>query len=209
MKTIITEVREPIPAYGNKKWTAEEYLEMERNSPEKHEYYNGQVFAMSGAGTRHEIIISNLIISLGNKLKGKPCQPFGSNLRVHIPENTLYTYPDVSVVCKEDLVDDDEDNITKPILLIEVLSKSTRRYDRGQKFELYKDIPTLKEYILVDTEGVSVENFHRASNARWARKEYKQLTTYMPLHSLDISLPLTEIYAGTRFSKNNLFDFAD
>ena len=95
------EVREPEVIYNKSKFTAEEYLQIEKDSPTKNEYFKGEIFAMAGAGPRHNVIFSNLFVGIGIQLKGKPCRPYGSDLRIHIPENTLYTYPDISIICGE------------------------------------------------------------------------------------------------------------
>ena len=148
------EVKEPAIAYNQQKISIEAYLEMENAALEKHEYYQGEVFAMSGAKVPHIVITGNFFLDLGNKLKGKKCKPYNNDLRVHIPSNTLFTYPDISIVCGEVLtLNNDEYNVLNPTAIIKVLSKSTKNYDRGEKFKLYRDIKTLKEYILVDSEA--------------------------------------------------------
>jgi Uma2 family endonuclease len=139
----VNELREPAVAYGKKIFTEEEYLQMEKAATERHEFYKGEIFymqghgdflAMSGTGNRHNIIFSNLFIGLGIRLKGKSCQPYGPDMRVNIPENTLYTYPDISIFCGELQTSAlDEDTITQPTVLIEILSPSTKNYDRGEK----------------------------------------------------------------------------
>ncbi len=165
----MNEVREPEVAYGKTKFSIEEYLHFEKTSSEKHEYYQGEIFrmhghgellAMSGAANRHNIIFSNLFGEMAFQLKGKHCQPYGPDMRVNIPENTLFTYPDISVFCGElQLSPEDEDTVIHPTLLIEILSPSTKEYDRGGKFKLYRDIPTLREYILVDALSINIEAF--------------------------------------------------
>lgn len=202
------EAKEPVVAYGKKKFTIQEYLEFEKASDERHEYYRGEIFrmqghgdllAMSGASNRHNIIFSNLFIGLGNRLKGKSCQPYGPDMRINIPENTLYTYPDISVFCGElQLSPDDEDTALHPTVLIEILSPSTRDYDRGGKFILYRDIPTLKEYIMVDSGTVNVEAFRLNSTRHWELEEYKDLSAILEIPSLNLSIPLTEIYERTK-----------
>ena len=193
------EIREPIVVYDKKKISVDEYLQFERESPEKHEFYRNEVFAMAGAGPRHNKIFSNLFIALGIGLKGKPCQPYGSDLRIHIPENTLFTYPDISVFCG-DFVSSPEDNDTviQPTVLLEILSPSTKNYDRGGKFRLYRDIPTLKEYILIDTESISIEEFRINSNGHWELEEYRHLSDSLKISSLSLDIPLAEIYEGTK-----------
>ena len=154
------EVKEPAVAYNKEKISIEAYLEMENASLEKHEYYKGEIFAMSGAKVSHNTISGNLFVTLSNKLKGKKCKPYNSDQRIHIQSNTLFTYPDISIICGEIItLNNDEYNVLNPAVIIEVLSKSTKNYDRGEKFKLYRDITTLKEYILVDSESMHIEVF--------------------------------------------------
>src|SRR5215213_2331439 len=129
------EVREPAIAYGKQKLSIEEYLQFEKASIEKHEYYQGEIFAMSGASNRHVKIHSNLFIALGIQLKGKSCRPYGSDFRLHIPENTLFTYPDIVIVCGDLISSDvDDESFIQPTVIFEILSPSTKQYDRGEKF---------------------------------------------------------------------------
>ncbi len=193
------EIEEPGIAYGKQKFTMEEYLTMERSSEQKHEYFNGDIFAMSGASERHNVIFSNLFGELAYKLKGNPCRPFGSDLRIHIPENTLYTYPDISIICRDIVTDQkDDDNVIQPSILIEILSPSTKNYDRGTKFKLYRDIPSLKEYILIDSEAISVEIFHLHENGHWQLDEYKNPDEFLKLFTIEFEITLKEIYQGTK-----------
>jgi Uma2 family endonuclease len=187
------DIKEPAAEYLPKGLSIEEYLAFERQSNAKHEYYRGEVFAMSGAGNVHNIIFSNLFITLGIQLKGKPCRPYGSDMRIHIPENTLFTYPDISVFCgKPQALGDD--NAIGPTVIFEILSPSTRNYDRGGKFKLYRDIPSLKEYILIDTDSVSIEAFRINSSGHWELEEYKDLNQTLILPSINISIALNDIY---------------
>ena len=202
------EVKEPAVAYGKNKFTVEEYLKLEKAATERHEFYRGEIFqmhghgellAMSGAAPRHNIIFTNLLVGLANRLKGKKCQPYGPDLRINIPQNTLYTYPDISVFCDEfKTSEDDEDSVIEPSVIIEILSPSTSNYDRGEKFMLYRDIPTLKEYILVDTASIRVEIFRINSSGHWELEEYKLLQENLLLPSIQISIPLSEIYGRTK-----------
>lgn len=118
-----------------------------------------------------------------------------------IPENTLFTYPDISVYCRD--IDDsiDEDTIVNPTVLIEILSPSTRSYDRGEKFMLYRDIPTLREYILVDTDSVRVEVYRINNSGHWELEEYKQLAEQLVIPVLGFSIPLSDIYDRTRLAR--------
>ena len=193
------EVREPMTAYGKKHFTVAEYLEMENVAVEKSEYYQGEIFAMSGAKFTHNIISRNILVQLANKLKGKSCQPFNSDFRVHIEKNSLFTYPDISVVCDQvKTLNDDEMNLLNPSILIEVLSQSTKSYDRGDKFKLYRDIPSLKEYILVDSLSINIERFCLGQNRRWQLEEYKNLAETLVISTLNLSIPIVEVYEGTK-----------
>lgn len=195
------ELREPAVAYGKKKLTIEEYLEFENASEEKHEYYQGELFAMSGAKVPHNIIAGNIFGALLQQLKGKSCRPFNSDQRIHIPENTLFTYPDISIVCGEIVTKDNDDwNILNPSVIIEVLSRSTKNYDRGEKFKLYRNIQTLKEYILVDSENIHIEVFRTNANSHWELEEYKKPEETMLVKTVQLSIPLTEIYEGTKLN---------
>ncbi len=194
------EVREPAVAYGKNKFTIEEYLTMEEEATGKHEYYRGEIFAMSGVLMKHNKIFSRLFGALLSRLKGKPCQPYGSDTRVHIPSNTLFAYPDITVICgEEETLDDDDFNVLNPTVLIEILSKSTRSYDRGDKFKLYRDIPTLKEYVLVDSEKVGAEVFRLNETGHWELEEYKLDTDQLLIKAIHIEIGLDEIYEGIEF----------
>lgn len=195
------EVREPAVAYGRSRFSIEEYLEMERAGNQKHEYYQGEIFAMAGVAPRHNIIFRNLFGELAYRSKGRPCRPYGSDMRVHIPENTLFTYPDISIFCgKNTFLDKEEDSAIGPSALVEILSPSTRNYDRGKKFELYKAIPSFKEYILVDSEAIRIEAFRLNGQGQWQRQEYKDLSDLLPVSTIGLSLSLAEIYEGTNFA---------
>ena len=193
------EVEEPSHAYQKKFYTIQEYLEMENEALEKHEYYKGEIFAMSGAGARHNIISVNILISLGISLKGKKCRPYGSDMRVNIPENSLFTFPDISIFCGEVItLREDENTAIQPTVIIEILSPSTRNYDRGEKFMLYRAIPSLKEYILVDSESIHVEHFAINKEGLWQLKEHNTSQEKIFIETLDLRLPLKEIYEDSQ-----------
>jgi len=193
------EVREPAVAYTKQKVSIEDYLEMENASSEKHEYYKGEVFAMSGAKMPHNRISSNLIITLGQKLKGKKCQPYGSDVRIHVKSNTLFTYPDISIICGEIItLNNDDYNVLNPTVIIEILSASTKNYDRGEKFKLYRDIPTLKEYILADSESIHIEVFRLNESNHWELEEYNTINGHLPIKAINEILHLSEIYEGVK-----------
>lgn len=200
------EVREPMAVYGKKRVTAEEYLEWEKASVERHEFYKGEVFpmgghgellAMSGAGNRHNRIFTNIFGELFSQLKGKSSQPFGPDLRIYIPENSLFTYPDISIICGDMISSDiDEDSFMQPTVIIEILSPSTKNYDRGEKFRLYRDIPALNEYILVDSLSIHIEAFRINAIGFWELEEYKSLDGELRIGSIDTSISVADIYSG-------------
>ncbi len=203
------EVREPAVAYGKNKFTEEEYLKMEEQSSEKHEFYQGEIFllhagemsAMSGAKVTHNIISGNIFGEIKQQLKGKPCQPFNSDQRIYIPANALYTYPDISIVCgKPETKDDDELNLLNPSVIIEVLSSSTKGYDRGDKFKLYRDIKSLKEFILVDSKSLTVEAFRVNEGGHWELEEYKNIEGNLLIKTVQVTIPLTDIYEGAKLA---------
>jgi Uma2 family endonuclease len=187
------EVKEPAAKFNYV--SQEDYLLMERASQEKHAYYKGEVSAMSGASIPHNEIFHNVYSSLCAHLKGKGCKPYGSDLRIHIPLNTLYTYPDISIVCgKPETTDLFTDNVTNPSVLIEILSKSTKDYDRGSKFMLYRSIETLKEYITIDSLSISAEVCVRQENNTWLLSEFKQLSDSFVISTIGLTLQLKELY---------------
>lgn len=178
-----------------------EYLDAERKALEKHEYYKGEIFAMSGASLEHNLISVNCIANLKQKLKGKNWRPFGSDLRVHIPKNSLYTYPDISIVSGDVKTTDDHfDTATNPVVIIEILSSSTRDYDKGGKFTLYREIDSLQEYILIDSEKIMVEKFIRNADSSWQLTEYKSIDQTFWINSVDIELQLQDVYEDVQFT---------
>lgn len=180
--------------------TESEYLEAERIATTKHEYFNGEVFAMSGASIAHNIIFSSVFGELTTKLKGKKCRPFGSDLRAHIPKNSLYTYPDISVFCGEiKTTDASFDTATNPTIIIEILSPSTRDYDKGGKFTLYRDIESLQEYIIIDSENIMVEKFKRNTDNSWQLIDYRSIDLDFSIESLGIQMDLATIYTDVVF----------
>ena len=193
------EVKEPAVAYGKQKVSIEEYLEMEQSSIEKHEYYKGEIFAMSGAKMPHNTISKNLLGTLFTKLKGKKCQPYGSDVRIHIESNTLFAYPDISIICDEVITRNNDDfNVLNPVVIIEILSQSTKNYDRGEKFKLYRDIPTLKEYILIDSESIHIETFRLNEKNHWELEEYNFVTEELYVKAVNEKILITDIYEGVK-----------
>ncbi|MDQ0638501.1 Uma2 family endonuclease [Pedobacter sp. W3I1] len=194
-------VNEPAVAYQKRHYTIEEYLEMEKASTVKHEYFQGEIFAMSGATFNHNLIFSNIFGPLFFKLKGSKCIPFGSDMRMNISENTLFTYPDISIYCNEiKHLSEDGDTILQPTVIIEILSPSTKNYDRGKKFNLYKDIPSLKEYIMIDSESVLVEAYYIDDEQNWVLHKHEEISDILNLVSMGFDVALTDIYNHISFS---------
>jgi Uma2 family endonuclease len=178
--------------------TPEQYLEIERAAEFKSEYYNGRMYAMSGASRTHVLVTSNLTRELGNALKGGPCLVYASDLRVSTGK--LYTYPDVAVVCgKETFSDNRQDTLVNPTVIVEVLSPSTEAYDRGLKFSLYWSIESLREYVLVWQARPQVEVFRRQAGGTWLMEASVGLDARCRFESLGCELPLAEIYANVTF----------
>lgn len=174
--------------------TYQEYLARERIASTKSEFYRGQVFAMAGGSVRHNTISGNVFAGLRNLLRGTPCRPFNSDQRIRIPANGLATYPDVSVICGEIEVDaEDADAIINPVVILEVLSKSSERYDRGKKFDLYRQLDSLQEYVLISQEEAQVERFIRQDDGSWNLTLFKGMASELKIPSL-CSIPLSVIY---------------
>lgn len=172
-----------------------EYLELERRAEVKSEYYEGEMFAMAGASPRHVWITANLVRELGQQLKAKPCRVSASDLRLRVTPTSLYTYPDVVVVCGEPrFADDQKDTLLNPTVIIEVLSESTRDYDRGRKFQHYRTLPSLAEYLTVEQDEPHVEHCTRQPESRWLLAEFADLGQSIRLASIDCVLPLAEVY---------------
>ena len=173
-----------------------EYLEDERKSLHKSEYYNGEIFAMARATKTHNKIVASVILAIGEYLKGKNCSFFPSDLRVHNTENSLYTYPDVIVVCGEEkYLDDEFDTLLNPTVLVEVLSPATEDYDRGTKFKLYRTIPSLQNYLLVSSTEFAAEVYTRQANDEWILNTAQGKSSHIHISALNYDLSLSDIYA--------------
>ena len=183
-----------------KRITPQEYLIRERQASIKSEFYQGEIFAMGGGSANHSLIAANFVGEARNSLKGRPCAVFNSDLRVQVQSTGLYTYPDATIVCGELLFDDDHrDTLLNPTLIVEVLSDSTEKYDRGKKSNHYRQIASLKELILIAQDRSHVERFTRQPNGDWLFHEQKELTADFELKSLGISIAISELYRGVKF----------
>jgi Uma2 family endonuclease len=176
-------------------FTPQEYLAIERSSQQKNEYLNGEIFAMGGASERHNLIVGNVFASLHGQLRGQPCKVYSSDMRVKITITGLYTYPDVVALCGEARFDDEQrDTLLNPNVIIEVLSKSTEGYDRGEKFAHYRRIETLTEYILISQDRHRIEHYVRQQNNQWLMSEAFEIGESIQIPSIKCTLKLTEIY---------------
>lgn len=186
------------------KLTPAEYLEFERKSEERHEYLNGEIFAMSGAKRNHNVIAWNIGGELRQKLKGKNCEAYPADMRVFIPETGLYTYPDLVIVCGAPQFQDDVfDTLLNPVLIIEVLSDSTESYDRGKKFQHYRSTESLQEYVLIAQDEARIEKYVRSGDGFWFFTEAVGLDSEIEFSSIECRIALGEVYDKINFSENN------
>lgn len=177
--------------------TEDEYLAIEREAVCKSEYLDGEMFAMAGASPRHVAIVTNLVATLHAFLKGGPCRVFSTDLKLRIRSTGLFTYPDVMVACGElEFFDQDAETLLNPVLIVEVLSRTTRDYDRGDKFAGYRSIPSLRDYLLVDQDDPHVEYFSREPDSRWMLSETNDPGGSVRLRSIDFRLDLADVYYG-------------
>jgi Uma2 family endonuclease len=185
-------------------YTPEEYLKLEASSEYKNEYFRGEIFQMAGGSVSHNRIIFNLSGLLYQKLNGSDCEAFNSDMRLLVETNGLYTYPDLMVTCGPlVLAPGRADTITNPLVIIEVLSTSTAEYDRTDKFELYKALETLQNYVLVDQHRAYIQCYWRVAGEPqlWTVETYRHLDESLKLPALDISLGLNEIYSRVVWPK--------
>ncbi len=190
-----------MPAQPKHKYTLEEYLELDRKSEARLEYWNGEVFDMSGVSPEHDQIESNLNLHLRLKLEGKKCRAYLANTRIKVPSAPPYRYGDSSALCGEPQYETigGVKVLTNPALIIEVLSDSTEAYDRGDKFTHYKSIPSFSEYLLIAQRRPHVTQLVKQDDGSWKHDEYNDLTDVVKLASLDCELSLREVYENVTF----------
>lgn len=190
-------------------WTVAEYLAFERESDVKHEFIGGQVVAMSGASREHNLIVASTIAALIPLARKQSCKVFPSDMRVFTPLTDTYTYPDVTVVCgDENYTDDSSDTLTNPTIIIEVLSDSTESYDRGKKFQSYRQIPSLKVYLLISQDQARIEKYTRQTSHEWLLTEVIGLGSTLELPELKGSLTINAIYEQITFDEKKSEDNA-
>jgi Uma2 family endonuclease len=177
------------------KISEEQYLAIDRAAEFRSEFVDGEIFAMSGSSFRHAALQSNVLVEVANCLRGTDCRVFGADLRVRVSNTRMYAYPDVCVVCgKELLADEQQDILLNPVVIFEVLSPTTEKYDRGLKFQHYRAIESLKDYILVDQNQVLVEQFTRQDDNTWTLRDYRLPNQELTIPSINVSLPVRRIY---------------
>lgn len=181
--------------------SVEEYLAFERASEIKHEYFDGEIYAMTGASEAHNLINLNVATALKNQLRGRPCKIYASDMRVKMARSRIYTYPDISIVCGEARFADGEfDTLINPTLIIEVLSPSTERHDRGAKFRAYRELDSLQEYLLIEQDAPRIERYLRQESGLWLFSEAKDLSETMELPSIGCTLALVDVYEQVNFT---------
>jgi Uma2 family endonuclease len=187
-----------------RRYTLKEYFEFEEQSVGRHEYHDGYLFALSdalamaGGSFEHSQIIANVIGELGNALKGKPCRVLDGNMLTRIGKRSQYVYPDVTVVCGPPEFDPDSPPrmaLLNPRVIVEVLSPSTEQYDRTAKFDLYREIESLEQYVIIAQDVPSVQTFQRRSDGTWVFDSCAKLDGRLRISALGIEVPMAEIYA--------------
>jgi Uma2 family endonuclease len=184
--------------------TPEQYLDIERKAEFRSEYYAGEMFAMAGATDPHNLIAVTVVAELYQQLRKRPCFTYTHDMRIRVSAAGLYTYPDIIVVCGErQFLDDRQDNLLNPTLIVEVLSPSTEAYDRGKKFEHYRSIESLREYLLISSERISADLFTRQQDGRWLLTAASRLEDVIELQSIECRLVLADVYEKVEFTPSN------
>ena len=180
--------------------SAEEYLTLEEKAVDRSEYFNGEIFLMAGGSLNHSQITVNAIVLTGNQLAKKDCRVFSVDLRLNVLKNGLFTYPDLMVICGEiEYFSQRRDTVTNPVLIIEVLSESTRDYDKGFKFELYRGIPTLRHYVWIEQARVHVTHHTRVDEHKWLLEEFNDITDVIAIDPPGVQLALVDLYDKVSF----------
>jgi len=182
-------------------YTLEEYLELDHNSEEKIEFWDGHIFTLAGASEVHDRIQGNGYFALRSKLQGKSCRVFLSDMRVGVPTYPPYRYPDLSALCGQAQFTElgKQQILVNPSLIIEILSDSTAEFDRGYKFTYYKSIESFTEYVLIAQDRPHVTQFIKQDENKWLNREFNSIDDRFHLASLDCELELSELYEGVEF----------
>jgi len=183
-----------------KRITAVEYLARERKAEFKSEFFDGEIFAMGGGSPTHSLIATNFAREAGNLLNDTPCVVYNSDLRIKNQTTGLYTYPDASIVCGDLKFDDEiKDTVTNPSVIVEVLSDSTEKYDRGRKASHYRQIPSVREIILISQHEAHVERFVRQPEGGWLLLEECDIAGSFELSSLNVTIKMSDLYRHVKF----------
>jgi Uma2 family endonuclease len=191
-----------VAAQPTGRFTVEEYLRLEEDSSQRHEYYDGEIVAMAGGSPEHSLIAANIIREVCNRLKGRSSRIYEANLKVKIPRSRLYVYPDATIVCgplQRDPEDKSGHTIVNPLAVVKVLSPSTEHVDYGKKFRQYLELESLSEYVVVDQREPHAESYFRQADGTWLFTPVPGLSRSLPIRSVNIELPLAEVYAGVEF----------
>lgn len=175
--------------------TEEEYLAQERAGDTRHEYHRGKIVAMVGASREHNLIVTDTSRCLSTQLRKRPCELYSNDMRLRIAALGKYFYPDITVICGEPrFADDYVDNLLNPTVVIEVLSPSTEAHDRGEKFESYRTVESLREYLLIAQDRYHLDHFVRQDDGSWLLNDASGLESVIHLPSIGCELPLAEVY---------------
>ena len=194
------EVKEAAPKYYPK-MSPSEFLEWERKQECKHEYVNGEVFAMAGASFNHNRIASNIIVSVGSFLKGRSCNVFGSDLRISVKWRSSYFYPDVTIVCDDPEFDNEQikDTLKNPAVIFEILSASTEDHDIGKKLMFYMQIESLKQYIIIDSRTIHLRVITRKEEGTWKFAEFTNMQDKVFIEPINLDILVSDFYEGVSF----------
>lgn len=188
---------------SRRKLTPQEYLDRERAADFRSEYYDGEMFAMAGASWNHTLIKDNMAGESRQQLKNGPCRVLTSDIRVKVSASGLYTYPDIAIVCDEPQFEDKvKDTLLNPRAIVEVLSDSTEKYDRGIKFGHYRQLPSVKEYVLVAQDRPVVERYVRQADDTWVLTAFSDVAQTFAFETIPAKIPLAEIYRGVTFPES-------
>lgn len=181
----------------HRRFSVDEYLSLEESASVRSEFCNGEIFSMSGGSLEHNRLVRNLLGELYIALKGKKCEVLPSDIRLHMPEHQVFTYPDLLVVCGQPrLLKTRRDTVTDATLIVEVLSPSTQDYDRTEKFRIYRSLPSFQEYLLVSQEGIRLEQHSRQAPGQWLMTEHTVPDSDIDLTSIEVRISLRSVYAG-------------
>jgi Uma2 family endonuclease len=187
---------------AKRRYTVAEYLELERASDVRHEFHNGEILAMAGGTIRHALVVTNVSGSLWGKLTGKPCRTYGSELKIGIPSDFRFVYPDDSIICGDPVPDPNDprgESAINPKVVIEVLSPTTEKYDRTKKFEYYRSLDSLEEYVLIASDEPRIETFFRQEDGTWAFQSWTGLDAQVKLRAVPVTLAAGDVYTGVTF----------